>query len=435
MEDIPLGWDSIPVGRIYRRVKRTNVPHEELLSVYRDHGVVPKKSRDDNFNKPSEDLSPYQLVCPENLVMNKMKAWQGSIAISCYRGIVSPAYFVYEKIKKVQCTRIKSKYIHYLLRSPIYITQYMSRSKGIRVNQWDLDPKAFEQIELLLPSPYEQTQIAKFLDYETAKIDALIEKQQQLIQLLQEKRQAVISHAVTKGLNPDAPMRDSGIPWIGEIPAHWKIKKLGHFGQLQNGLNISGDSFGSGFPFISYGDVYKNQFIPSNPSGLVRSTKEDQKKYSIERGDVFFTRTSETVDDIGIASTCLQRVEDATFAGFLIRFRPWSDDLDPVYSSFLFRNKLIQSSFTEKMNLVTRASLSQNTLKTLSVCIPPQREQAQIATHLQKQHSNFEKLARDLTQQTKLLQERRTALISAAVTGKIDVRDWQPPTHTEEEAS
>ncbi|HDY8096008.1 TPA: restriction endonuclease subunit S, partial [Vibrio vulnificus] len=185
LHDIPAHWKTIPVGRCYRRIKRTGFETEELLSVYRDHGVVPKSSRDDNNNKPSDDLSPYQLVCEDNLVMNKMKAWQGSIAISEFRGIVSPAYFVYEPMKSAD-SLLFPKYVHYLLRHPIYITQYMSRSKGIRVNQWDLDPEEFQRIELLLPHKDEQSKIINCLDHETAKIDTLIAKQEKLIELLKE---------------------------------------------------------------------------------------------------------------------------------------------------------------------------------------------------------------------------------------------------------
>lgn len=194
--EIPRDWNIIQVGRLYTRNKRTGFVDKELLSVYRDYGVIPKSSRDDNNNKPSDDLSPYQLVKPDDLVMNKMKAWQGSIAISEYEGIVSPAYFVYEPNSKLFDLAFP-RYVHYLLRNPIYIIQYLSRSKGIRVNQWDLDPDEFRKIELLLPSKDEQSKISEFLDFETAQIDTLIKKQQILIQLLKEKRQAVISHAVT----------------------------------------------------------------------------------------------------------------------------------------------------------------------------------------------------------------------------------------------
>ena len=425
-EEIPKGWKSLALGRLFCRVKRTGFENEELLSVYRDLGVILKSSRDDNFNKPSDDLTPYQLVQPGELVMNKMKAWQGSIAVSEYRGIVSPAYFVYQPWKAID-ERMHSRYVHYLLRSPIYIAQYLRQSKGIRVSQWDLDPEQFERIEVLLPSLEEQKQIAAFLDYETAKIDVLIEKQQQLIALLEEKRQAVISHVVTNGLNPNAPMRDSGIEWLGEVPEHWVVKKLGHLGRVQNGLNIAGDAFGSGDPFVSYGDVYNNVNVPETPAGLVKSTADDQKKCSLDIGDVLFTRTSESVDDIGVASTCLSPIPRSTFAGFLIRFRPNRGTFDPNYSTYLFRNQAVQGHFSGTMNIVTRASLSQDVLKMLPICIPPLREQAEIGEHLDSSSDEFDDLEDKLVSQHTLLKERRIALISAAVTGKIDVRAWKPP--------
>ncbi|WP_181258587.1 restriction endonuclease subunit S [Nitrosomonas ureae] len=246
----PAHWKTIPVGRLFRRIKRAEYTDKELLSVYRDYGVIPTSSRDDNNNKPSEDLSPYQLVEPNDLVMNKMKAWQGSIAISEYEGIVSPAYFVYQPVPKLFDVAYP-KYIHYLLRHPIYIAQYLRQSKGIRVNQWDLDPDEFQRIELLLPEKNEQINIFRFLDHETAKIDTLIEKQQQLIKLLKEKRQAVISHAVTKGLNPSAKMRDSGVEWLGKVPMHWGVKRLKYLCDIQTGSKDTVNAVDDGmYPFF-----------------------------------------------------------------------------------------------------------------------------------------------------------------------------------------
>jgi type I restriction enzyme S subunit len=173
-------------------VKRTGFAEEQLLSVYRDYGVIPKASRDDNFNKPSDDLYSYQLVQSGDLAINKMKAWQGSVAISSFRGIVSPAYFVFKPNHHEE-----PRYLHYLLRSAEYTAGYLSMSKGIRPNQWDLEPQEHSRMPVLIPPRPEQLAIATFLDRETAKIDALVEEQKQLIELLKEKRQAVISHAVT----------------------------------------------------------------------------------------------------------------------------------------------------------------------------------------------------------------------------------------------
>jgi type I restriction enzyme S subunit len=247
-----------------------------------------------------------------------------------------------------------------------------------------------------------------------------------LIELLKEKRQAVISHAVTKGLNPHVKMKPSGIDWLGDVPEHWEIARLGRCGVLQNGLSIDGEAFGSGFPFISYSDVYQNEILPELPRGLVRTTEKDQERYDVAVGDVFFTRTSETVDDIGVASTCLASIPRATFAGFLIRFRPTANTLWPNYSTYLFRNEGVKRHFAGTMNLVTRASLSQGVLKALPICFPPRDEQRDIARYLDDRANALLHLISQAQKAIALLQERRTALISAAVTGKIDVRDFVP---------
>ena len=283
---------------------------------------------------------------------------------------------------------------------------------------------------------YEETQkIANFLDHETAQIDSLIAKQEMLIELLKEKRQAVISHAITKGLNPDVSMKDSGVEWLGKVPEHWEVRQLRYLGSCQNGINIGAEYFGSGSPFISYGDVYRNPELPSVFEGLVQSTENDKRIYSVQRGDVLFTRTSETIEEIGFSSTCLTDVKDATFAGFLIRFRPIQNTLLPEYSKFYFRNILLRAFFVKEMNLVTRASLSQELLKKLAVPFSSLEEQKQIADFLSAKERVFDKLVNDCIKQIELLKERRTALISSAVTGKINVSNWQHPNEAKTELS
>lgn len=135
--------------------------------------------------------------------------------------------------------------------------------------------------------------------------------------MFEEKRQAVITETVTKGLDPDVKMKDSGVEWIGDIPEHWSLRKIRYSGRLQNGISKSGTDFGHGYPFVSYGDVFKNPILPFEVEGLVNSTKLERTLYSVEKGDVFFTRTSETIEDITYASTCLAEIKEATFAGFL----------------------------------------------------------------------------------------------------------------------
>lgn len=329
---------------------------------------------------------------------------------------------------------VSPRLIHYVLNNRIAREQlaYLSNSTTGLAN---LNGSTIGQLCLAEPDREEQSCIADFLDHETVKIDRLIARQKRLIKLLKEKRQAVISHAVTKGLNPNAPMKDSGVEWLGEVPAHWGICKLGFVGRCQNGLSIGGEYFGSGYPFVSYGDAYKNEVLPKNVKGLVQSSQSDRQTCSVKLGDVLFTRTSETLDEIGFASTCLHTIPDATFAGFLIRFRPIKNLLFPGFSRYFFRSEIHRAYFIGKMNIVTRASLSQDLLKKLPVLIPPIDEQKKIAVFLDKKSEIFADLTGRAEVAINLLREHRTALISAAVTGKIDVRGWQKTSTELQEAA
>lgn len=282
---------------------------------------------------------------------------------------------------------------------------------------------------LFIPVPplSEQTQIAAFLDYQTGLIDALIEKKEKLVELLKEKRQAVINEAVTKGLNPQAKMKNSGIEWLGEVPEGWDVKRLRFLGKCQNGVSQGGEYFGSGDPFVSYGDVYKNMSLPLEVVGLANSTSSDKEVYSVLEGDIFFTRTSETIEEIGFASTCLQTILNAVFAGFLIRFRPTSNIIDKNFSKYYFRSHIPRVFFIKEMNLVTRASLSQELLKSLPVLLPSLGQQKEIGSFLDIKVNQFNTLIAGLYGVILKLKEYRQSLISEAVTGKIDVREWQKP--------
>ncbi|MBS4744564.1 hypothetical protein B9G52_13105 [Bacillus safensis] len=220
-------------------------------------------------------------------------------------------------------------------------------------------------------------------------------------------------------------MKNSGVEWIGDIPEHWDLSKVGYLGRLQNGISKSSDEFGFGSPFISYGDVYKNEVLPKVASGLVNATEKDKKLYSVEYGDVFFTRTSETIDEIGIASTCFETINEATFAGFLIRFRPITNRLSPRFARFYFRSALGKRYFVKEMNLVTRASLSQGLLRNFTVLLPSLEEQEEIASYLKKKTVAIEESITLIKNQIEKLKEYRQSLIYEAVTGKIDVRDME----------
>lgn len=188
---LPTNWDIAPLWACYRRTKKVGSPELDLLALYREHGVIKKDSRDDNHNVESEDLSSYQVVRVGDLVVNKMKAWQGSISLSTLEGIISPAYFVYTPLHASN-----SKYFHYLLRSAPYVAHYNRISKGVRVGQWDLDPQHFRTLPLCIPPLEEQELIVAFLD-EQLKLNSLtMDKNLEIVKKLQERRAALISAAV-----------------------------------------------------------------------------------------------------------------------------------------------------------------------------------------------------------------------------------------------
>ena len=219
---IPNHWRVSKIKQIVRWKSVKGQPDLPVLSLYRDYGVIPKDSRDDNHNVTSLDTSGYKVVEHGDLVINKMKAWQGSLAVSEYNGIVSPAYH----ICKITSENICKKYLHYLLRDASYLPEYMRLSTGLRVGQWDLSFDDFKNIPFLVPPLAEQERIAAFLDAECAEIDAVLEKTRASIEEYKKLKRAVITQAVTKGIRGDRPMKDSGIEWIGDIPVEWDVIRV-----------------------------------------------------------------------------------------------------------------------------------------------------------------------------------------------------------------
>lgn len=195
-----MNWWSIPLRAIYRRVEERDQPDLAPLSVYRDLGVVPREGRDDNYNKLSDDLSAYKVVRPGDLVLNKMKTWQGSIGVSDYEGIVSPAYFIGRRISDAD-----DRFMHHLLRSAPLIAEYGARSKGIRPSQWDLPWDEFMAIRVDVPPPATQHAIADYLDAETARIDALIGKKRRMVALVKERRKSALEAEFSHW--PQVPLR------------------------------------------------------------------------------------------------------------------------------------------------------------------------------------------------------------------------------------
>lgn len=325
-------------------------------------------------------------------------------------------------VNKLCCFRAKNmsdKYMYYYLKSPCFNSEFNLHISGLigGVSQGEL-----KEFSFILPSGDEQQKIADFLDEKVEEIDNVIETTKATIEDYKKYKQSVITEAVTKGLNPDVEMKNSGIEYIGNIPKNWNAKRLRFLGTCQNGISKSSESFGTGFPFVSYGDVYKNYSLPEAVSGLVESSDSDRENYSVKYGDVFFTRTSETIEEVGFTSTCLKTIENAVFAGFVIRFRPNNqNELLPEYAKYYFRSEIHRKFFVKEMNLVTRASLSQELLKKLPVLLPSLQEQEEIANYLDEKCTEIDNLISAKEQLIEDMESYKKSLIYEYVTGKKEV--------------
>lgn len=319
------------------------------------------------------------------------------------------------------CENMIKRFFFYLVKVAMENMNHDNKH-GIVMQHVTLD--IFNKFSVPIPLISEQQRIADFLDKKCVEIDSLSSDIQSQIHILEDYKKSVITEAVTKGLNPDVEMKDSHSGYLGRIPKHWEEKRLRFLGVCQNGISKSSEFFGEGYPFISYGDVYRNYVLPLNGSGLIKSNMNDRNLYSVKYGDVFFTRTSETIEEIGFSSTCLKTIDNATFAGFLIRFRPYSQDkLLPEFAQYYFRSEIHRKFFVKEMNLVTRASLSQELLKKLPVLLPPIEEQKKIFKYLKQRCTEIDSAIAEKKEQLEILEKYKKSLIYEYVTGKREAPD------------
>ncbi len=280
------------------------------------------------------------------------------------------------------------------------------------------------------PPADEQATIAKFLDRETAKIDALIAEQQRLIELLQEKRQAVISHAVTKGLNPDAPMKDSGVEWLGEVPEYWEVKQVRHLlksltqGSSPNCLPepAQGDEYG----VLKVGCVNGIAFLPTENKALPPELQPDLSSL-IQQGDVLMSRGN-TRELVGLAALVSEAYDRLMASDLIFILRVLPEIVNHGFLALSLRSAHARSQLEPK-TVGTSASMqkiNQSTIKEVFLPIPPLAEQTLILINIQEEVKHAEESIENSREAISLLQERRSALISAAVTGQIDVRGTVP---------
>lgn len=419
---IPDHWDLIRGKFRFFNKKEVN---KELQCMERlaltMNGVIERSIESDDGLQPAE-FSGYQIFEKDDLVFKliDLENYKTSrVGLVHKKGIMSPAY-----IRATPYNDVNSKYFYYF-----YFDLYLRGiyndigGQGVRsaLNASDL-------LDMLIcsPSPEEQQAIANFLDSEIAKIDTLIEKQQQLIQLLKEKRQAVISHAVTKGLNPNALMRDSGVEWTDKVPSHWKVTKLRYFAVVSNGATPNREN---------------TAFWENGNIGWLNSSKVNDQV--IENADQFIT-------DLAVLKTSVKHVKENDLVMAITgegqtRGRVAVCKISATINQHLASISITNSDLSHEFLYVwlvanyeriryesngagsTKGAITCTDIESFPVVVPPIDEQFEILTLIKNESLKFDQMETKAVSAIELMQERRTALISAAVTGKIDVRGWQAP--------
>lgn len=280
---IPKHWDVIKAKYLWNEVfSFSENGSENLLSVSQYDGVTQAKNE-----SRSESLKGYKKVVKNNLVINIMLAWMGGLGVSEYNGIVSPAYCVY-RLKKAA----NPQFMHYLYKTPMYLAEFARHSTGVIPSRWRMYTDDFGQVLTLIPPIDEQDKIVSYLDKVTSKIDEAIAQQQKMIDLLNERKQIIINNAVTKGLNPDAPMKYSGVDWIGEIPKDWSIYRLKYLlkEKLKYGANESAESDNTSYPrYIRITDIDENGTLKDNTFKSLMPIKA--RPYLLNKGDILLARS------------------------------------------------------------------------------------------------------------------------------------------------
>lgn len=295
-----------------------------------------------------------------------------------------------------------------------------------------------ETSPLLLPKFDEQLSISAFLDHETAKIDNLIEKQQQLIELLKEKRQAVISHAVTKGLNPDVPMKDSGVEWLGEVPEHWDIIRLKYLiNTFEQGWSPQCEARlaeENEYGVLKVGCVNSGDFNPLEHKALPSNLKP-QKQYLVKKNDLLISRAN-TKELVGSSAVVEKDFDNLILCDKLYRLI-FRNSVNPYFISEFIRTPMARKQIELSASGASHSmqNIGQDTIKELFIALPPEYETQELMVFIKNEINIFNSLIDLSHRQVKFLQERRTALISAAVTGKIDVRNWVAPDTSDIEAT
>lgn len=411
---VPSQWQVLKLRQILTTFSEKNHPDLPLLSVVRDKGVILRniEDKEENHNYVPDDLSGYKVVRKGQFAMNKMKAWQGSYGVSQFDGIVSPAYFVFDINS---C--INKSFFDKAIRSILYVSYFGQASDGIRVGQWDLSLSRMKDIPFLVPPHDEQDQIVRFLDWKVSSINRLINIKKKEIKDIDALKRSLISHAITHGLSADAPMKYSGVKWLGDIPAHWQIVKLRQI------LHPFSEKNHPELPLLS---VVREQGV------ILRDVEDTESNHNyipddlsgykvVKKGQFAMNKMKAWQGSYGI-SDYTGIVSPAYFI-FDVAF----DNLE--YFHYAIRSKVYVNFFAQASDgiRVGQWDLQMDKMKEIPFIVPPIEEQKAIVEYIKRALPKYDVAIEKLSEAVDVLEEYKTKLIADTVTGKIDVRAIEIP--------
>jgi type I restriction enzyme S subunit len=419
-KEIPQNWEVLPLYALAHECSSSNkgMIEDNLLSL--SYGKVINKDINSNDGLLPESFETYQVVEPDDIVLrltdlqNDKRSLRSAIVTE--RGIITSAYLA------IRPKKVDARFLNYLLRAYDLTKVFYSMGGGLRQSMKFSDVK---RLPLILPSLLEQKSIVTFLDHETSKIDTLVAAQGKLIDLLKEKRQAVISHAVTKGLDPKVKMKRSGVAWLGEIPEHWGVRAIKHIVStpVTDGPHETPDFLDEGVPFVSAEAVSSGEIDFTKIRGYI--SEECHKRYSLKylpkRGDIFMIKSGATTGITAIVETDREFNIWSPLAAIRC-----SSESNPYFVLNFMRSLNFQEAVALNWNFGTQQNIGMGVIENLFCPVPSLEEQKAIAHYLTSFTKQFNTLIAEANSAIELLRERRSALISAAVTGQIDVRNYQP---------
>jgi type I restriction enzyme S subunit len=403
---IPAEWTVTRLKNHLRRTDARNPGGVQVLSLYRELGVIPKDSRDDNHNVTSEDTSNYKYVQPGDFVVNKMKAWQGSVAVSDYEGIVSPAYYVYKFLDEQFCKR----YFHYLIRS-CYKEEFMSLSAGIRIGQWDLSSQDLDNVPVLIPAMTEQTAIAEYLDRETDRIEAIIAEAKASIDEYKAWKVALVNDAVTHGIDRNAPSGDSGIYWIGHMPKHWNVKRLKYMFAIKK--DIAGEA---GYTILA---ITQQGVKPKNMADKGQFAADYSNYQLVCTGDFAMNHMDLLTGWVDISAH-----DGVTSPDYRVFYALSPNEICKDYYKHVFQNCYRCRIFYGLGHGVSgfgRWRLPADMFLNFVLPVPPLKEQQEIAEYLNTQCAQIDNLIAEKEALVADLEAYKKSLIFEVVTGKRKV--------------